>query len=92
MPIVVGEEGDELFVPDQDGMIVPHDETRRLLDANPMARGLASGALGGSGGVGQVNVNLTIDAGSSDLDRVLLQVLRKAVRNTGGNLDVVYRR
>lgn len=34
----LGEKRDELFIPDSDGMIINHDETRRLLAGEPRIR------------------------------------------------------
>lgn len=95
VPIVVGEEGDELFVPDQDGTIIPHDETeqmRRMLNDNPRAMAKASprgGAGSGAGGTARGVLEIR-SGGSSDFDRFLIDQLRKAVKNRGG-IDVVFR-
>lgn len=86
----VGEEGEELFLPDEDGQIVNATDTRALLDGNPRARALTAGSGGGGAGGGEARGVLEIRAGSSDYERFLIDQLRKAVKNRGG-IDVVFR-
>lgn len=84
----VGEMGRELFVPDKDGQIIDAASTRDILDGNPGARALAGASVGGGGG-GQ-RVVLELRSSGSDSDEFLIRMIRKAVRNRGGNLDVVF--
>ena len=46
----VGEEGEELFVPDQDGQIIPADETRDIM-RGPVAAQPSTSTMGGGGTV-----------------------------------------
>ena len=90
VPIVVGEKGTELFVPDQDGEIIPDDETSKLLDSNHRARALTSTSGGGGAPAASGPVVIELRSSGSDVDNFLVQVLRKAVKNRGG-IDVVFR-
>lgn len=55
-----------------------------VVHSNADARAMMEGAAGRSGG----SMTLRIEAGSSDLDRVLLEVIRRAVRAQGGNVQL----
>lgn len=44
-PFIVGEEGEELWVPDEPGTIVPHDATKAMMSSGPA---IASGVAGAS--------------------------------------------
>lgn len=86
----VGEEGEELFLPHEDGQIVNADDTRALLNGNRRAQAMAGGGAGGGSGAGGARGVLEIRSnGASDFDRFLIDQLRKAVRNRGG-IDVVF--
>lgn len=85
----VGEMGRELFVPDEDGHIIDHASTRDILDGNPGARALA-GSTGPASGGGGGRVVLELRSSGSDSDEFLIRMLRKSLRNRGGNLDVVF--
>jgi tape measure domain-containing protein len=73
----VGEEGEETFVPGENGTIVPNG------GAAPAMAG--TGALASMGG----RMVLEVRSGGSALDQVLLEVLRRAVRVSGGNVQTV---
>jgi hypothetical protein len=77
-PYIVGEEGQELFVPREDGTIIPNGGS----SGAPFAGG--GGAPSGGG-----RMVLEIRSGGTALDELLVEVLRKAVRNRGG-IDVVF--
>jgi hypothetical protein len=79
-PYTVGEEGEELFVPGEDGDIIDAAMTRSMLGSS---RG---GSAGGGGGRRDV---LEIRSGGSEVEDFLIGLLRKAVRNRGG-IDVVF--
>lgn len=85
----VGEMGRELFVPDEDGQIIDAASTREILENNPGARALggsAGSAAAGAGG-GQ-RVVLELRSSGSDADEFLIRMIRKAVRNRGGDFDL----
>jgi len=86
----VGEEGEELFVPDRDGTIVNADETERILNGNPRARALAASSGGGGGGVAVAPVQVVFQPSAGGLDNQFFEWLRKGVKNRGG-IDVVFR-
>lgn len=45
VPYIVGERGEELFVPDRDGRIIPNNQTRQMLGGN-------------AGGIGSITINI----------------------------------
>lgn len=61
---IVGERGPELFVPDSAGTVIPNHAMRRTAGADVPA--LASGALSGSGGMGQAPVIINRTTGRVD--------------------------
>jgi hypothetical protein len=71
-PIIVGEKRPEVFVPDTSGTIIP---------SVPKAMGTAMG------GGGPASVVLDIRSGGSELDDLLVKLLRKAIRLRGGNVQ-----
>lgn len=75
-PYIVGEKRAELFVPGVSGQIVPSVPTAW----NPPA----SSARGGGGAV-----VLRIESGGSRMDDLLVELLRKAIRVQGGNVQTV---
>lgn len=86
----VGELGRELFVPDEDGQIIDHASTREILENNPGARALGGSAGSAAGGAAGGRVVLELRSSGSDADEFLIRMLRKSLRNRGGNLDVVF--
>lgn len=72
---VVGERRPEVFVPDRDGTIVPRLDHPAL-------------KAGGGGGAASPMV-LEIRSGGSQLDDLLVEVLSRAVRRRGGNVQTV---
>jgi phage-related minor tail protein len=72
-PYVVGEEGPEVFVSNESGSIIPNGATAG-----------GRGAMGGG-----APVVLRIDSSGSRLDDLLVELLQKAVRNRGGNVQLV---
>ncbi len=91
VPITVGERGEELFVPDQDGQIVTAEETRQLLRGNSQARTMAASraSAGGGGGGGSAPVQVVFQGSGSGLDGLFFDWLRKGIKNRGG-VDVVF--
>jgi hypothetical protein len=71
---LVGEDGPELVKLPRGSMVYPAGQSRQM-----MAR------AAGSGGV----VKLEINSGGSKLDDLLVELLRKAVRTRGGNVQLV---
>jgi phage-related minor tail protein len=68
-PYVVGEHRAELFIPDQDGTIMPS----------------VPKAMGGSGGTSAGGtVVLRIESGGSKMDDLIVAIIQKAVANRGG--------
>jgi len=86
----VGEEGMELFVSDEAGQIIDANDTRRILAGSAAAQSFISSAAAPRGG-GAVRGVLEIGSDGSDHGQYLMDQLRKAVRNRGGNLDIVFR-
>jgi hypothetical protein len=72
---LVGEQGPELVRLPVGSTVKPAGETRRAL----------AGAEGGR----PSEVRLVIDSGGSRMDDLLVELLRKAVRSRGGNVQVV---
>ena len=72
-PYVVGEEGPEVFVSNESGSIIPNGATAG-----------GRGAMGGG-----APVVLRIDSSGSRIDDLLVELLQKAVRNRGGNVQLV---
>jgi len=81
---VVGEKRAEVFVPNQDGTIIPSlDELRRTLSLGP---GAAAGGAEADRGVG-VMPPFRIVSGGSQMDDLLVELLRRAIRRGGGNVQ-----
>ena len=68
---LVGEQGPELVKLPSGSSVMPAGQTRQTL---------------GNGG-GQVEVHLIIDSAGSQLDNAIVQIIRKAVRTRGGNVQ-----
>lgn len=85
-PYIVGEEGQELFVPDQSGVVVPNDVLTRATSGRPVS--FAAGAGPAQGVTVQVFVQ-----GSVLSERELIEVVRNGLirtnRITGGQLFAV---
>lgn len=86
-PYIVGERGQELFVPDTNGVVIPADQTRQILaGANSADRAMRM--TGGPGGPAAVHVVNTVryEMGSvdSDLVRALVKALRVHVDSSAG--------
>lgn len=79
---VVGEHRRELFVPGQDGMIVPSVPTAWNPTAMPAGRG-------GWAGPAATPLQIILRSGGSQLDELLMQLLRRAIRLQGGNVQAV---
>ena len=77
MPYIVGEHRPELFVPKQDGEIVPK-----------VPRTAKGAAFGGSG-AGSVSVSLRVESGGSRMDDLLAEMIRRYVRVNGGDVQKV---
>ncbi len=90
VPITVGERGEELFVPKEDGRIISADETRQLLRGNKQAQALTSPDAMASGGGGAGPVQVVFQSSGSGLDGLFFDWLRKGIKNRGG-VDVVFR-
>ena len=90
VPITVGERGEELFVPKEDGRIISADETRQLLRGNKQAQALTSPHAMASGGGGAGPVQVVFQSSGSGLDGLFFDWLRKGIKNRGG-VDVVFR-
>lgn len=88
--IVGGPGAEELFTPDVDGQISDPADTRRILAGSAAAQSFISSAAAPRGG-GAVRGVLEIGSDGSDHGQYLMDQLRKAVRNRGGNLDIVFR-
>ena len=52
---------------------------------NPRARAM----MGGGGGPSEVTVRLEINSGGGRLDKLLVEVLRKSIKDLGGDVQVV---
>lgn len=78
-PIIVGEERPEVFVPDQNGTIVPKV---------PAGGGPAFG--GSAGGTGRVV--LEVRSGGSRMDDFIAELIRRYVRVNGGDVQAVFGR
>jgi hypothetical protein len=77
MPYVVGEKRPELFVPEENGTIVPYV---------PGAAQMTAAGLGGGGGG---STTLVIQSGGSAMDDLLVKVLSNAIRTKhGGDVQV----
>ncbi|TDC58588.1 hypothetical protein E1281_01160 [Actinomadura sp. KC345] len=73
--VLVGEQGPELVSLPGGSTVHTNGDSKRMLAAG--------------GGGGPAEVLLRIEAGNSDLDKLLVQVLRKAIKNQhGGNVQV----
>lgn len=82
---LVGEEGPELRVPAQDGMILPADHTRHILSALINAqRGPVLGSQGSPGGGAGGGFRFEFGEVKDPLVRALVRELRVVVQNTGG--------
>lgn len=81
---IVGEKRAEVFVPDRDGTIIPSMEEAAGKGYGGRLGG-GSSAKSSSGG----GMNLTINSGGADLDDLLVRVLARAVRDRGGDVQVV---
>lgn len=92
VPIIVGEEGPELYVPDHgDGTIIPTDETSDLINNNHRARAMASAGVGASAGGGVQRIELVVGSDGSALGNLVVRTMRKEVTNRGG-IDVVFKK
>jgi phage-related minor tail protein len=75
VPYVVGEKRPEMFVPEENGQIVPFVPSAATMSA----------VSGGGGGA----VTLVLESGGSKLDDLLLEVLQRSIRNKhGGDVQV----
>lgn len=74
---LVGEQGPELVNLAPGSRVRSNPDTRRIM-----------GAAGGTGGGGSSTI--IIDSSDDPVDRLLLQILRKAVRVQGGNAQIVF--
>lgn len=72
---LVGEDGPEVVDLPAGSRVRSNPDTRRL--------------LGGGGGGGGGRIQLMIDAGPSETSRLLLKLLRNAIRAEGGDVEVV---
>ena len=79
LPYIVGEAGQELFVPTQSGTIIPHDQTAGMLAA--MA---GASAASGSGHVGTAEIHVHAHLDSKEVfNSVKTHTLQYNTRNSG---------
>lgn len=81
-PYLVGEEGPELITPARDGYVHDAQKTARMLTA---AR--STSAAGAAAGTARAVIELR--SGGSRLDDLLLEILARAIRVRGGNVQLV---
>lgn len=74
---LVGERGPELYTPNGNGTITPNSE---LAGNRPVSVGISAGSS---------TVVIQIDSAGARMDDVLVELLRKAIRVKGGNVQVV---
>lgn len=77
MPYITGEQGPELIVPDGNGTVLTNSQTTAL------ARG--TGTAANTAG----SMTIRIESGGSKMDDLLVEVLRKAIKTRGGDVQVV---
>jgi methyl-accepting chemotaxis protein len=82
----VGERGRELFVPNQDGTIVPHGETEKLLGGQGAGNPVVAGG-GGSGGGNNIYVNVIAPYGSNgaEFGRKVAEAIRDYEKLNGSS-------
>jgi len=68
----VGERGRELFIPSTDGVIVPHYESRRMMDGDSAA------PVGAAGATFNITINGLVGAGKQEILTFLARELPKA--------------
>ena len=77
-PYVVGEEGMELFVPDQNGRIIPNDEF--MASANSIRPPAMAGA-GARGSGGSAPVTVVFQSGGGRLEDMFAEIVNRMMRN-----------
>lgn len=87
-PYITSEEGPEIFVPHEDGTIIPNSPTEDILAGNPRARSLVGTGVGAAS-TGVQRIELVIGSDGSDFGRMVVRAARKGVKNRGG-IDVVF--
>ncbi|MEZ5409587.1 MAG: hypothetical protein R2761_16275 [Acidimicrobiales bacterium] len=91
--LVGGPGAEELFTPDRSGMISDPSETRRILEGNPRARAMVGAGVGSpSGGGAGRRDPIVFEFGRSETDEFIMRLMRRALRNRGGDLDLTFRR
>jgi phage-related minor tail protein len=83
---IVGERGEEVFVPKEDGNILPNVPGRV---AGPRRRPDFHVGVGVEAPHRNAPIRLLLDSGGSQLDRLLIEVLRNSIRGiAGGNVQI----
>jgi len=83
VPYTVGEAGEELFVPSQAGVILPHDQTAQLIGAPQAAAGPPAGGFGNQG-TSEVHSHISVNLDGRQLWKgIQTQMLQWQIRNSG---------
>jgi hypothetical protein len=83
VPYTVGEAGEELFVPSQAGVILPHDQTAQLIGAPQAAAGPPAGGFGNQG-ASEVHSHISVNLDGRQLWKgIQTQMLQWQIRNSG---------